>query len=38
MSATTPNDVTLTLGSGGTTVVWGNADDSPLKAKISPRS
>lgn len=33
IAATSPNDVTLTLGSGGTTVVWGNADDSPLKAK-----
>jgi len=33
MSATSPNDVTLTLGATGTTVVWGNADDSMLKAK-----
>lgn len=33
IGATSPNDVTLTLGSGGTSVVWGNADDSPLKAK-----
>lgn len=33
IAATSPNDVTLTLGSGGTTVVWGNADASPLKAK-----
>ena len=33
IAATSPNDVTLTLSSGGTTVVWGNADDSPLKAK-----
>lgn len=33
ISATSANDVTLTLGSGGTAVVWGNADDSALKAK-----
>lgn len=33
MSATSANDVTLTLGGTGTTVVWGNADDSVLKAK-----
>ena len=33
MSATTPNDVTLTLGGTGTSVVWGNADDSSKKAR-----
>jgi len=33
MSATSANDVALTLGATRTTVVWGNADDSPLKAK-----
>lgn len=34
MSATSANDVTLTLGGTGTQVVWGNADDSPKKAQI----
>lgn len=34
MSATTANDVTLTLGGTGTEVVWGNADESPLKARV----
>ena len=34
MSATTPNDVTLTLGGTGTSVVWGNADDSSKKAQV----
>lgn len=33
MSATSANDVTLTLGGTGTQVVWGNADDSQLKAR-----
>ncbi len=33
MSATTANDVTLTLGGTGTAVVWGNADDSAEKAR-----
>jgi len=33
MTATSANDVTLTLGGTRATVVWGNADDSPLKAK-----
>ncbi len=30
-SATTPNDVTLTLGGTGTQIVWGNADESSNK-------
>lgn len=34
MSATTANDVTLTLGATGTEVVWGNADDSAKKAVL----
>jgi len=34
ISATTANDVTLTLGGTGTTVVWGNADDSARKAIV----
>lgn len=34
MSATTANDVTLTLGGTGTQVVWGNADDSAKKARV----
>lgn len=34
ISATTANDVTLTLGGTGTTVVWGNADDSARKAVV----
>lgn len=33
MSATSANDVTLTLGGTKTQVVWGNADDSPEKAR-----
>ncbi|RLK49654.1 FtsQ-type POTRA domain-containing protein [Microbacterium telephonicum] len=32
ISATSPNDVTLTLGDTGAQVVWGNADDSAEKA------
>lgn len=31
ITATTANDVTLTLGETRTEVVWGNADESPLK-------
>lgn len=34
MTATTPNDVTLILGGPGTSVVWGNADDSEYKAVV----
>lgn len=34
ISATTANDVTLTLGGTDTTVVWGNADDSARKAVV----
>ena len=34
MSATTANDVTLTLGGTRTDVVWGNADDSAKKAQV----
>lgn len=34
MSATTPNDVTLTLGETDTDVFWGNADDSAEKARV----
>ncbi len=34
MTATTANDVTLTLGGTGTEVVWGNADDSAYKAVV----
>lgn len=34
MSATTGNDVTLTLGGTGTDVVWGNADESAYKAVV----
>ncbi|MCT9819904.1 FtsQ-type POTRA domain-containing protein [Microbacterium sp. W1N] len=32
ITASTPNDVTLTLGDTGASVVWGNADDSAVKA------
>lgn len=32
MTATTANDVTLVLGGSGTSVVWGNADESEYKA------
>lgn len=38
MSATTANDVTLTLGGTGTEVVWGNADDSAYKAVVLGRA
>ena len=34
MTATTPNDVTLTLGESGPLVVWGNADRSEEKAVV----
>jgi cell division protein FtsQ len=34
VSASTPDDVTLTLGATGTTVVWGSADESALKAEV----
>ncbi len=34
MTATTGNDVALTLGPGGTKVVWGNADESAYKAVV----
>lgn len=34
ISATTANDVALTLGGTDTTVVWGNADDSARKAIV----
>jgi len=32
VAATTPNDVTLTLGATGTEIVWGGADQSAMKA------
>ena len=34
VAASTPNDVTLTLGGTNTQVVWGSADDSALKAVV----
>ncbi|MRH30231.1 FtsQ-type POTRA domain-containing protein [Microbacterium sp. SYP-A9085] len=34
VKATTPDDVTLTLGKTGTKVVWGSADDSAMKALV----
>ena len=34
IAATTPNDVTLTLGGTGTTVVWGDAHESAMKALV----
>ena len=34
MSASSANDVTLTLGGTGTEVVWGNADESAKKAIV----
>ncbi|MDI9892926.1 FtsQ-type POTRA domain-containing protein [Microbacterium sp. IEGM 1404] len=34
VSATTPDDVTLTLGATGTKVVWGSADRSAEKARV----
>jgi cell division protein FtsQ len=32
VSASTPDDVTLELGGTNTTVVWGSAEDSAMKA------
>jgi len=37
MSASTPNDVTLTLGKTDTDVVWGDASDSAYKAIVLER-
>ena len=37
VAATSADDVTLTLGGTGTQVVWGNADDSALKALVLER-
>lgn len=34
VSATTPDDVTLTLGKTGTKVMWGSADDSARKGVV----
>ncbi len=34
VAASTPDDVTLTLGGTNTQVVWGSADDSALKAVV----
>lgn len=34
VAATTPNDVTLTLGGSGATVVWGGLEKSALKARV----
>ena len=34
IAASTPDDVTLTLGATGTEVVWGSADDSAMKALV----
>jgi len=34
VSASTPDDVTLTLGGTNTQVVWGNAEESALKALV----
>lgn len=34
VSATTPDDVTLTLGGANAQIVWGSADDSALKALV----
>jgi len=34
VSATTPDDVTLRLGGTRTTVVWGSADQSAMKAEV----
>ncbi len=38
IAATTPNDVALTLGATGTTVVWGDAHDSAMKALVLART
>ncbi|MCJ1707981.1 FtsQ-type POTRA domain-containing protein [Microbacterium sp. VKM Ac-2923] len=37
VSASTPDDVTLTLGASGSTVVWGSADRSAEKAVVLDR-
>ena len=37
VSATTPDDVTLTLGATNATVVWGSADQSAMKALVLQR-
>ena len=34
VSASTPDDVTLTLGGSNASVVWGSADDSAMKALV----
>lgn len=34
VTATTPADVTLTLAPTGTQIIWGNADDSQIKAQV----
>lgn len=34
VAASTPDDVTLTLGDSGARVVWGSADDSAMKAVV----
>jgi cell division protein FtsQ len=34
VTASTPDDVTLTLGGTNTQVVWGNSEDSALKALV----
>lgn len=34
VTASTPDDVTLQLGGSGTTVVWGSAEDSAMKALV----
>jgi cell division protein FtsQ len=34
VSATTPDDVTLTLGGSNAQVVWGSAEDSAMKALV----
>jgi cell division protein FtsQ len=38
VSATTPDDVTLTLGATDTTIVWGSAEESALKAYTLERT
>ncbi|WOQ70469.1 FtsQ-type POTRA domain-containing protein [Microbacterium limosum] len=34
VSASTRDDVTLTLGATGTQIVWGSVDDTPMKARV----
>ena len=34
MTASTPDDVTLTLGGANAEVVWGSAEDSAMKALV----